>query len=98
MYYYGDPEISPEDALLILNHRLSESDVARDIWTAIQESKKALEYRIIKTAIPFHSDMTGANRKCPRCENTFTYHLDKSINFCPYCGQSISLEKETLNE
>lgn len=42
MYKYGDKDISINDALLILKTRLTEKDVAEDIWEAIQTCIRTL--------------------------------------------------------
>lgn len=48
MYHWGDKEMSFSDAVLVLQHRVSEKDVAEDVYVAIRSLLKELPKELEK--------------------------------------------------
>lgn len=96
MYKYGDKEISSEDALLILNHRLTDKDLnhlADDIKIAILKAKEELSYRCYKKLEEqnhrYENGELCFDRFCPTCGEPYNHSNDEYVRFCPNCGQKL---------
>ena len=48
MYHWGDKEMSFSDAVLVLQHRVTEKDVTEDVYVAIQSLLKELPNELKK--------------------------------------------------
>lgn len=91
MYKYGDKEMTPKEAFLTLEYRVSEGDFAKDIFTSMQEAKKALQKQIPKKALEtrekydFCGNVIYKDGYCPDCKN----QIPSTYLFCYRCGKRI---------